>query len=234
MSLIPAYQQHLSISYVPVRILIKILHSFRFRSFVNTFIVPPGHFGANGTQVIPPNVADQIPAIAFQIPDIAAQAKLELISQDDNSTIGCVQSQVTNGKTVNVPAVSYIAAGVAAGALVLGGASAISAAVSGAAAGAGSSVGGVGTISPTFGEVFGVFHGFALNGMMSAQLPQVYRSFSKNFAFSTGLIPWREMQIGIGKISRNHFLLVLITFRSRLFSVGPSKTLIYLNLNGDG
>ncbi|KAI1295832.1 TRP-domain-containing protein [Xylaria venustula] len=159
--------------------------------------VPPGHFGANGTQAIPPEFADKIPAIAFQIPDIAAQAKLELTSLDDNSTIGCVQSEVTNGKTVDIPAVSYIAAGVAAGALVLGGASAISAAISGAAAGAGTSVGGVGTISPSFGEVFGVFHGFALNGMMSAPLPQIYRSFSKNFAFSTGLIPWREMQIGI-------------------------------------
>ncbi|KAI1755158.1 TRP-domain-containing protein [Xylaria castorea] len=159
--------------------------------------VPPGHFGANGTQAIPLDFAKQIPAIAFQLPDVAAQAKLELKSLDDNSTIGCVQSEVTNGKTVDIPAVSYIAAGLAAGALVLGGASAISAALSGAGAGAGSSVGGVGTISPTFGEVFGVFHGFALNGMMSAQLPQVYRSFSKNFAFSTGLIPWREMQIGI-------------------------------------
>ncbi|RWA10542.1 hypothetical protein EKO27_g4571 [Xylaria grammica] len=159
--------------------------------------VPPGHFGANGTQAIPPEFVNKIPAIAFQLPDVAAQAKLELTSLDDNSTIGCVQSEVTNGKTVNVPAVSYVAAGLAAGALVLGGASAISAAVSGAAAGAGSSVGGVGTISPTFGEVFGVFHGFALNGMMSVQFPQVYRSFSKNFAFSTGLIPWEAMQISI-------------------------------------
>jgi hypothetical protein len=159
--------------------------------------VPPGHFGANGTQAIPPEFADKIPAIAFQIPDIAAQAKLELTSVDDNSTIGCVQSQVTNGKTVDVPAVSYVAAGVAAGALVIGGASAIGAAFSGAAAGAGSSIGGVGTVSPSFGEVFGVFQGFALNGMMSVQYPQVYRSFSKNFGFSTGLIPWKQMQIGI-------------------------------------
>ncbi|KAI0390934.1 TRP-domain-containing protein [Xylariaceae sp. FL0594] len=159
--------------------------------------VPPGHFGANGTQAIPPEYANQIPAIAFQVPDITAQAKLELKSLDGNSTVGCVQSEVTNGKTVNVPAVSYVAAGVAAGALVIGGASAIGAAFSGAAAGAGSSVGGVGTVSPTFGEVFGVFHGFALNGMMSVQFPQVYRSFAKNFAFSTGLIPWRPMQMGI-------------------------------------
>ncbi|GAP84908.1 putative transient receptor potential ion channel [Rosellinia necatrix] len=158
--------------------------------------VPSGHFGANGSQTLPPELAAQIPSIAFQLPDVAAQAKLEFTSKEDNSTIGCIQSQVTNTKTVDIPAVSYIAAGIAAGALILGGASAISAAVSGAAAGAGSSVG-VGTISPTFGEVLGVFHGFALNGMMSAQLPQVYRSFSKNFAFSIGLIPWTDMQIGI-------------------------------------
>jgi hypothetical protein len=163
----------------------------------NNSIVPPGHFGANGTQAIPPEFAKEIPTIAFQVPDIAAQAKLELKSLDDSSTIGCVQSEVTNGKTLNVPAVSYVAAGVAAGALVIGGASAIGAAFSGAAAGSGSGVGGVGTISPTFGEVFGVFHGFAMNGMMSVQFPQVYRSFAKNFAFSTGLIPWRQMQIGI-------------------------------------
>ncbi|KAI2621409.1 hypothetical protein GGS26DRAFT_569053 [Hypomontagnella submonticulosa] len=46
-------------------------------------------------------------------------------------------------------------------------------------------------------EIFGVFQGFAMNGMMSVQLPQVYRSFSKNFAFSTGLLPWTQMQVSI-------------------------------------
>ncbi|KAI1330976.1 hypothetical protein F5Y16DRAFT_361843 [Xylariaceae sp. FL0255] len=55
----------------------------------------------------------------------------------------------------------------------------------------------MGTVSPSFGEVFGVFHGFAINGMMSAELPQVYRSFAKNFAFATGLVPWKAMQEGI-------------------------------------
>ncbi|KAI1825555.1 TRP-domain-containing protein [Xylaria intraflava] len=159
--------------------------------------VPPGHFGAKGTQVLSPEFASKIPAIAFQLPDISAQAKLELTSLDDHSTVGCIESQVTNGKTVGVPSLPYVAAGIAVGALVVGGATAISSAISGGAAGAGSSVGGVGTISPTFGEVFGVFHGFALNGMMSVQLPQVYRQFSKNFAFATGLVPWRDMQIGI-------------------------------------
>ncbi|KAI1267095.1 hypothetical protein F5Y18DRAFT_327875 [Xylariaceae sp. FL1019] len=162
--------------------------------------VPVGNFAANGTQKIPQQYADQIPAIAFQIPDISADATLTLTSLDDNSTIGCVQSQITNGKTVAVPAVSYVAASIAAGALVLTGVTAVGSILSGGAGAAASGVGGAGTISPSFGEVFGVFHGFALNGMMCASLPQVYRSFSKNFAFSTGLIPWRDMQIGIDNL----------------------------------
>lgn len=112
--------------------------------------------------------------------------------------MGCVQSQVTNGKTASVAAVSYVSAGVAGAALLVGGAGAIGAAFSGAGgAGAASGAGGAGTVSPSFGEVFGVFQGFAMNGMMSVQLPQVYRSFAKNFAFSTGIIPWKQMQVSI-------------------------------------
>jgi len=36
-----------------------------------------------------------------------------------------------------------------------------------------------------------------MNGLMSVNYPPVYRSFSKNFAFSTGLIPWDSMQTSI-------------------------------------
>lgn len=161
--------------------------------------VPAGTFGAKGSQAIPSQYADMVPAIAFQIPDIAATAKLQLKSLDDGKDVACIQSQVTNGKTVNIPAVSYVAAGVAGAALVVSGVSAVGAAFSGAgsAAAGGSSVGGAGTISPSFTEVFSVFQGFAMNGMMSVNYPSVYRSFSKNFAFSTGLIPWTQMQVSI-------------------------------------
>jgi len=133
-----------------------------------------------------------VPAIAFQIPDIAAQATLELRSKDTGQNVACIQSQVSNGKTANVPAVSFVAAGVAGVALVLGGVSAVGAAVGGAAGGAGSA-GGMGTVSPSFVEVIGWFQGLAMNGMLSVNYPQVYRSFSKNFAFSTGLVPWDAM-----------------------------------------
>ncbi|OTA93775.1 hypothetical protein M434DRAFT_72488 [Hypoxylon sp. CO27-5] len=179
------------------------IYTNTFNPCVNTTFVkdlcpvPAGSFGAKGTQKIPPQYANAIPAIAFQIPDIAAQATLQLKAIDDGTEVGCIQSQVTNGKTASVPAVSYIAAGVAGAALLVGGAGAIGAAFSGGAGAAGSGAAGAGTVSPSFGEVFGVFQGFAMNGMMSVQLPQVYRSFTKNFAFSTGLIPWQQMQISI-------------------------------------
>jgi hypothetical protein len=132
-----------------------------------------------------------IPSITFSIPDIAAQAKLELKALDGGKNVACLTSTVSNGKTVNVPAVSYVAAGLVGAAAVLTGASAIGAAAAGGS-GAGS-----GTISPSFTEVFTVFQGFAMNGMMSVNYPPVYRSFTKNFAFSTGVIPWRAMQVSI-------------------------------------
>ena len=140
-----------------------------------------------------------MPAIAFQIPDIAAMATLQLQSKDSGERVACIQSQVSNGKTASVPAVSYVAAGVAGAALVLGGVSAVGAAFAGgsAAAGGGSAAGGMGTISPSFTEVFGWFQGMAMNGMMSVNYPNVYRSFAKNFGFSTGLIPWTTLQVSI-------------------------------------
>lgn len=133
-----------------------------------------------------------IPSIAFSVPDIAAEAKIQLKALDTGDNIACIQSTVGNGKTVNIPAVPYVAAGIAGAALLLTGISAF-----GAAAGAGSAAGGAGTISPSFTEVLGYFQGMAINGMMSANLPPVYRSFTKNFAFSTGLVPFTAIQEGI-------------------------------------
>lgn len=135
-----------------------------------------------------------IPSIAFSIPDIAAQATLELKSLDTGDNVACITSTVNNGKTVNVPAVSYVAVGVAGAALVLTVVSAIGAMAGGAVGGHG---GGSGTLSPSFTEVFTVFQGFAMNGMMSVNYPPIYREFTKNFAFSAGLIPWSSLQVSI-------------------------------------
>ncbi|KAH6608608.1 transient receptor potential ion channel [Trichoderma cornu-damae] len=153
--------------------------------------LPNGSFTVRGTQQVPAQYASMIPGIAFDVPDISAQATLKLNTLDGSSVVACIQAQVTNGKTINVPAVSYVAAGIAGVSLVASGMSAAGAAMSGGGA-AGPSTGAA-SLSPSFTEVAGWFQGMAMNGMLSVNYPPIYRNFAKNFAFSVGLIPWNGL-----------------------------------------
>lgn len=149
--------------------------------------VPAGVFAAQGVQQVPDSFVSQIPPIAFTIPDLEGGAKMELKPANGGPDLACIQSDVTNGKTVEAPAVSYIAVGIAGAALLVSGF---------AAAGSAGTTGGH-PPSPNFGDVFGWFQSMAVNGMLSVNYPPIYRSFSKNFAFSGGLIPWTSMQTAI-------------------------------------
>lgn len=150
-------------------------------------LVPKGTFAAKDSMDIPPQFASMIPAIAFQIPDLDGMAKLELQSSEDNTELACLQSVVQNGKTANQPGVQYVTVGITAAALVLSGVSALGAAGAGTGAGP----------SPNFGDVLGWFQAIAMNGMLSVNYPPVYRSFVSNFAWSTGILPWEDMQRSI-------------------------------------
>ena len=110
-----------------------------------------------------------------------------LKATDGGAELGCVESSVSNGKTLQVPAVSYMAVGIAGATLMLSGISAL-----GNAGSAGSH-----TPSPSFGDVIGWLQSMAMNGMLSVSYPPVYRRFTQNFAFSGGLIPWNSMQTSI-------------------------------------
>ncbi|KAL8710799.1 MAG: hypothetical protein Q9220_004602 [cf. Caloplaca sp. 1 TL-2023] len=154
--------------------------------------VPAGTFAAQGTQDVTSSYANQIPAIAFNIPDLDGLAKMQLKSIDGGQDLACIESNVNNGKTAELPAVSYVAAGIAAAALLLTGLSALGSA--GTASGH--------SPSPNFGDTIGWFQSIAQNGMLSVSYPPVYRSFSKNFAFSGGLIPWNSMQTSIDNFRR--------------------------------
>jgi hypothetical protein len=151
--------------------------------------VPAGDFAAKGTQSIPDSYISQIPGIAFNIPDLDGQATLQLKAVDGGQSLACIMSTVNNGKSMDVPSVSYVAAGIAGAALVVSGLSAI----------AGVGQAGAGSHAPTFFDVMTWFQSMAMNGMMSVQYPSVYQSFTRNFAFSGGLIYWEGMQNSIDK-----------------------------------
>lgn len=110
-----------------------------------------------------------------------------VLTAKDGSEAACITSTVTNGKSLELGAVSAVAGAIAAGALV---ASAASAAMAGGKPGAAQS-------SPGFFEVMWWFQGIAMDGMYTVNYPGVYRSFTKNFGFATGLIPWGSVQTGI-------------------------------------
>lgn len=137
-----------------------------------------------------------------------------VLKGSDGENVACVQSELSNGKSTDVKGVAWASAGIAAGALALSGLSALGAA---GHPGATSS-------SPGFGDVMGWFHSMATNGMLSVSYPKVYRSFSKNFAWSTGLIPWDNMQNSIdsfrkatgGNLTENSY--------SYLYDVSSSTT----------
>jgi hypothetical protein len=149
--------------------------------------VPATSFASKGQEIIPEKYASQIPSIAFSIPDLDGLVQLKLVNTE-GVVIACVQSAITNGNTFIMPVVSYAAAGVAAGAFAISAAGSIAA---GGHPGVGS------TTSPSFGETIGWFQGLATSGMLSVAYPKVYQSFTTNFAFSTGLVPWAGLQTTI-------------------------------------
>lgn len=159
--------------------------------------VPEGTFAGSGIQSIPSKYANMVPAIAYTIPDIDAQATLELKDLDSDDDVLCISAEVTNGKTVALTSVSYAAAAVAGIAMVGGGLASLSSMIGGVAGVGGSGADPAANAalpSPTLGEVFGMFQGFATYGMLSVSYPEVVRKFQRDFAFSTGLITWTGLQ----------------------------------------
>jgi len=123
--------------------------------------------------------------------------------------------------------VAWTSAGIAAGALALSGVSAV---------GAVGHPGVHASSSPGFGDVMGWFHTMATNGMLSVSYPAVYTSFTKNFAWSTGLISWGGMQNSIdsfrkatgGNLTQDNY--VYLTSLSGSSSNSSSATKRSLNL----
>lgn len=158
--------------------------------------VPVGRFNASSTQVIPAEFASQIPSIAFSVPDIALTATLQLNRIDDGASVGCVVADLSNGKSLSTAGVTYAAAGIVGGALVISGAASLVSAMQGGFNEPGEQI----SSSPSFTTMIGWFQTIATTGMISVQYPAIYQGFTTRFAFSTGLISWQPMQNSIDNL----------------------------------
>src|SRR5271163_4662036 len=76
-----------------------------------------GSLDINSNVQVPSSVTNEIPGIAYEIPDIDGIAKI-WINSTDGTPLGCVEAFLYNGKTVDQKVVSWVSAIIAGGALL--------------------------------------------------------------------------------------------------------------------
>ncbi|CCG84508.1 protein of unknown function [Taphrina deformans PYCC 5710] len=160
-----------------------------------------GPYNATGVIVVPESILKDIPALAFQVPDLQGFVTMSLKSKDGDD-LTCINAPVSNGQTLASNSVKTVSGTVAAGALLISGAVSMTASVSastsavglGGAGGGGSGASAAISTSPNVGDVFLWFQAIGLNGAFSVAYPTICHSFYKNFGWSVGLVQWQWMQ----------------------------------------
>jgi len=144
--------------------------------------VSVGSVNINSNVDVPASVSNEIPGIAYQIPDIDGIAKI-WINDTNGNPLGCVEAFLYNGKTVDQKVVGWVTAIIAGGAL-------LSSAVA-------SGLGHTNTaahVSCAAVLLFGYFQAVAIAGMVSVQLPPIVAAWAQNFQWAMGIIKLTFMQ----------------------------------------
>ena len=151
--------------------------------FVALCPLNPGPIPLNSNNQLSPSVVSQIPGIAYTVPDLDASFKVYLKNTTTGEDIACVEALLTNGKTVDQPAVQWVVAVIAGLALL------VSAVISG--------LGHSNTaahIAANALSLFGFFQAQALIGMTGVAMPPIVEAWSQNFQWSMGIVSIGFMQ----------------------------------------
>lgn len=130
-----------------------------------------------------PDALNQIPNIAYGIPDLDATVRVYVNKTDTGEAVACVEANVSNGKTVDLLGVKWATAIIAGLALVS------SAIVSG--------LGHTNTaahVAANSLSLFGYFQSQAIIGLTSLHLPPIVQSWTQDFQWSMGIIRVGFMQ----------------------------------------
>lgn len=126
---------------------------------------------------VDPNVVKQIPAIAYGVPDLDGVVRVYINDTDTNTTVACVEAELSNGKTVYQKAVGWTTAVIAGLALL---ASAVTSGLGHSNTAA--------HVAANALSLFGFFQAQAIIGMTSVDLPPIVASWTQNFQWSMGII----------------------------------------------
>lgn len=119
------------------------------------------------------NVGNNLPGIAYKIPDLEAFAQLTLRSVDTGDLKACVQSTLSNGWSTRQTGVQWATGGIAFVSFL----SAVFHSIRSPEA-----------LAPfRFLDMLGLFQTIALSALYNLNYPVVYRQYASNFAWSIGL-----------------------------------------------
>lgn len=124
-----------------------------------------------------PDVINQIPGVAYTVPDIDGQVRIKILRTGSEEELACIQAELSNGKTVYQKGVGWSTAVIAGLALL----------TSAVVAGLGHSNTAVHIASNAL-SLFGFFQHQALFGMTAIYLPPIVSSWTQNFQWSMGII----------------------------------------------
>ncbi|KAG8625164.1 hypothetical protein KVT40_006915 [Elsinoe batatas] len=126
---------------------------------------------------VPDDAISQIPGIAFTVPDLDAVVNVNFNSSTTRERFACIAVRLNNGKTVYMPAVSWVIA-------IITGLGLVAAAV---ASGMGHSNTSAHVAANTM-SLFGFFQSQAFLGMTAVRLPPIVAAWTQNFQWSMGII----------------------------------------------
>lgn len=145
--------------------------------------LPNYQFQGAGVFAVPQQFVDQIPTIAYTVPDLEAVATVQL-RDTNNAVVGCVQATLSNGKTTYQPAAKWAVLGV----LLLAFVSSLLHTVIASSLGA---------AQWRIVDVFTTIQHIVMAALLSLDYPAVYTQFARNFAWAVGLIDIPAVQRSI-------------------------------------
>ncbi|KAH8129666.1 hypothetical protein ACSS6W_006460 [Trichoderma asperelloides] len=129
------------------------------------------------------SAADNIPGIAYQVPDLDATVRVRVNLTGTGETIACVEADISNGKTVNLLGVKWATA-------IIAGLALISSAI----------INGLGHsntaahVAANSLALFGYFQSQAIVGLTGVRLPPIVAAWTQDFQWSMGIIRVGFMQ----------------------------------------
>lgn len=126
---------------------------------------------------VPGSVANQVPGVAYTVPDLDGIVRAFVHSSDTGEIIACMEAELSNTKSVYHSAVGWATAVIAGLGLVT--------------AGITSGLGHPNTaahVAANAVSLFGFFQAQAIIGMTSVSMPPIVQSWTQNFQWSMGII----------------------------------------------